>query len=759
MNSTRPIGNNLFVCFHDQDKQKPILTFENISPERLEHLNKQGYGVFETINEFFGGRRITENLSRLCAVYADLDISKDEDKMPEIKRDEQKEKLITAINSYCPATYYIITKNGVQPIWLIDEASTDAATQDIYRRVIEGIIKWTKQYGNKGDPVKDVVRVLRVPGYYHQKSEPFLVTRREGNGKTYTLDELKRYFWVEPQQQPTQESISESDNPIYRAIDDLDIKQVVIDVWKELKHDAYFDDKYGHLWVDGVDTATFVGREGNKNYIATTSSDYPARGNAITYIAQTLGVSNKAAFKWLIEKYNLNEKVLSETVGLDIEQRLKLLFSDPQTRKEAALKIAQHLVTKYFIRTIDGKKDRELYLYKEGVYVTGTNTLRKEVQNILGELATSHYKNEIVDKVKDLTLVERKVFEVDPRYINLKNGVLDLKTNELFEHDAKYLFTYQIPVIYNPNATCPTINQFLKDILSEPDIQIIQEWFGFSLYRHYFIKKALICVGERDTGKTTLLNLLTDFIGTSNIAGVSLQKLAGDKFSAAHMYQKHVNLYDDLSSKDIQDNGAFKMATGNGYIPGEFKFGDQFVFRNFAKLTYTCNKIPNVADTNDDAYFNRWIVIEFNRPVPEDKIDKHLLSKITTPDELSGLLNWALEGLHRIINNQSFNYAKDPDEIKVQMLRSGSTIANFAYDCLEKAENDDWISKEEMYRKFTDYANRNSLALVTMNKFGKQLPKYADYISDGKKSVFNPATNRNKQDTGWRNVKFKDYEE
>ena len=49
----------------------------------------------------------------------------------------------------------------------------------------------------------------------------------------------------------------------------------------------------------------------------------------------------------------------------------------------------------------------------------------------------------------------------------------------------------------------------------------------------YFIKKAIIFVGERDTGKTTLINLLASLMGKGNVSGVSLQRITSDKFATA----------------------------------------------------------------------------------------------------------------------------------------------------------------------------------------------------------------------------------
>lgn len=412
--------------------------------------------------------------------------------------------------------------------------------------------------------------------------------------------------------------------------------------------------------------------------------------------------------------------------------------------------IADYLIGRFHLKTL-GEKKRDIYLYKNGIYVFGENTIRAEIQRILGSLVSKHYKNEIFEKIKDSTTTDRKEFNVSRDLINLESEVFDIKTGKITKHDPKNLFLNKIPTSFSKDADCPTIKKFLSEILDNDYIPVIQEWFGYALYRSYFIKKAIIFVGEGDTGKTTLLRLLERFIGKDNVSGVSLQKITSDKFAVANFYNMHINIYDDLSFKDVNDNGAFKIATGGGSITGEHKFGEQFQFENYAKLTFACNKIPDVKDPNDAAYFGRWIIIHFRHEITSP--DKFLIDKITTSEELSGLLNFALAGLKRLLANQNFSYDKAPHEIKKEMQRSGSVIAQFVHDCLKEATGK-WISKANTHEAFVQYARSKNLPADTMENLGKKIRNYCDYIIDGKKSEVNPLTHNKIQVTGWRNVEL-----
>lgn len=448
------------------------------------------------------------------------------------------------------------------------------------------------------------------------------------------------------------------------------------------------------------------------------------------------------------QEQQLKTSALSQLEELEVfddefdREHLKKSFEIDKAR--GSYKIAEYLVGRYKIKTI-GNREREVYIYQDGMYVLGLGFIRKWLHFLLEEDCKSHTKNEIIEKIKDLSATDREEFVVDERYINLNNGVFDLIENKLLPHSHKLPFLHKIPVNYAPETDCLNIKKFLSEILDEPTVATIQEFVGFGLYRRYFIKKALILVGEPNTGKTTLLRVISRLFGKDNISGISLQKITSDKFSSAHLYQKHINSFDDLSFRDINDTGAFKIVTGGGSITAEYKFGSQFQFENYAKLIFACNKIPDVKESDDEAYFSRWIIAKFNREV--EKVDNFLIDKLTTPEEMSGFLNFAIEGLQRILNEQAFSYRKTPEETKEEMMQSGSSLAGFVSTQLIK-EPEHWLSKDELYEAFKSHALENKSLILTKTNFGKKIRQYAPYIDDGKKTI------NKKQVTGWRNVAF-----
>lgn len=388
----------------------------------------------------------------------------------------------------------------------------------------------------------------------------------------------------------------------------------------------------------------------------------------------------------------------------------------------------------YDFKTIYGKTHEEIWMYDGGIWKPdGRELIETYSETLLDSYAKTKVVNEIVKKIKRQTSISREEFDKIPdELIPLQNGVLNFKTNVFSKYSPDYYFKTKLTSEYNKNINCPKFIGFVEEVFYPDDIPVIQEWMGFSLYRRYFIKKGLILTGPQDTSKTLWLSILIKFIGTSNTSGINLQRITNeDKFALASLYNKYVNAYDDLSSKDINNGGGFKMSTGGGYITAEVKFGDPFQFIPFAKQTFTCNKIPPIKDTDDLVYYDRFMPIECDNVVEDERKDPFLIDKLTTKEELSGVLNWALEGLNRLLKNGKFSYNKSSEEVKRIMDRSGNHLAGFVQDCLVEKEGIK-ITKDQMYELYSLWIRQNKLTRKSKSQLGRDLPRYCSSITTGR---------------------------
>lgn len=456
------------------------------------------------------------------------------------------------------------------------------------------------------------------------------------------------------------------------------------------------------------------------------------------------------------DEYIQNIQDTGSHSGMPQSSDAKAMLSDPQRKAAGIERIAVELINEYHVKTVGESKRAEIYVYKDGYYqVVGERFLKRILEEYLQETASPYIVHTIVEKVKNKTSTELKEFsEISKDLVNVKNGILNIKTKRLIDHCPSYLFIHQFPVKYNPNCHAPKITKFVNETFTSEEIPVVYEMVGSLLYRKVLAKKAFIFVGPANTGKSTLLNLLIRFVGEKAKCAVSLQALCNDKFATSRLLGMHASIFDDLDERDIRNVGRLKVITGNGWIDGQKKFGDSFEFKNYATLIMSCNTIPSVKAIQDSAFFGRWIIFHCENVVTEK--NSLLEEELATDNELSGLLNKALDGLNTVLKNEKYSYSlTTDDEIRMEMMQStaSGSIAMFMRDRLE-TEMGNFISKDMTYNVYVDYCTDNELAPETKVMFGKKL------LQLGTKLKIQDSTRTlDKKERGWKNIKIKNEDE
>lgn len=150
---------NIYIAIHDVDKD----VLQDPDPRHFKFLNDKGYGIFKTVN-MFKKKRTVDNVCSLDYFYADLDGGDKEYQIKLLKK--------------CPRpTSLVESKNGFHVYWKISTNMIEKYGKQLaidYYLFIEALIVNCLK-ADQG--AKDIARVLRVPGFFHQKdpSDPFMV--------------------------------------------------------------------------------------------------------------------------------------------------------------------------------------------------------------------------------------------------------------------------------------------------------------------------------------------------------------------------------------------------------------------------------------------------------------------------------------------------------------------------------------------------------------------------------------------------------
>ena len=446
----------------------------------------------------------------------------------------------------------------------------------------------------------------------------------------------------------------------------------------------------------------------------------------------------KSALEWICDKYGFQDKLeesrkryLEQQQNSEQNEKLKVRskFIDLISGREKKWGEATEILTDYVksklkLYTTKDDNKSEVWVYKEGIYVPqGKSEIKLLLRKLLDKWYSQYIYGLVSAKIEPDTFIDSSFF-FSRNYrdeIPIENGILNIFTRQLTPFTPEKIFFTKLPVKYNPNATCPRVDKFLEDVLANVnDKNVFYELGGFCLVNEYTFEKAFMFVGNGRNGKDKCLELIKRSIGVENCTSIPLTALMPDSFVIGELFSKKVNLAGEISNQDLKDTSMFKAATGRSLISAKRKFLNNINFVNYAKFVFACNELPMVYDISR-GFWDRWILLEFPNTFvtkeeyerAEDKThlkirDEEIIEKITTPEELSGLLNKFLDGLHVLFHNRNFSITQGTDEIKNLWIRKSNSFMAFSLDCLE-GDYDSRISKKELRRKYISYCKKHNI--------------------------------------------------
>lgn len=390
--------------------------------------------------------------------------------------------------------------------------------------------------------------------------------------------------------------------------------------------------------------------------------------------------------------------------------------------QEKGLKFLPFVLAKHLSETRDVYYGGESFLiYENGVYnISG----EKEAGRIIMDYMLPNYC--IMASIRDCRdqwdiLVSKDFddFNRNPYLVNVRNGLLDIRDMSFKEHTPSYLSTVQLNVEYNPQVDCPQFKKFLNEVLDCKLIPLVQEIVGYLLTTNTASQKAFVFWGPARTGKSTLLWVVEYLLlGKKNVSNIPWQEI-GDKFKTAELLGKLANVFSDLPSKSIDDTGIFKVVTGEDYLMAEKKNKNPFKFKPFARLVFSCNELPRNYVDRTEGFYRRLIIVPFSRQIEKSKIDKALKYKFQREKE--GILNWALEGLKRLYeNNFEFSENELTDGVKKEYKRENNNVISFVEECCE-LDGLFSCSRIELYEAYKEFCVEAGLKALSQIKFNKEL--------------------------------------
>jgi len=361
----------------------------------------------------------------------------------------------------------------------------------------------------------------------------------------------------------------------------------------------------------------------------------------------------------------------------------------------------------------------------------GLQRLREIAPQELQERYTKSLRKEIEERLKTKDVIDYGSIGAPENYVAVDNGLLNLEEFTLQEIEKEDYIVNKLPVNYKPEREIPEIwKEYLEEVQPKENVRkMLQEFAGYSLMswtaKH---ERGLMLLGPTDSGKSVFLDVMRNLLGGENIGQESLQNLANTDWAIADLKGKMANIDHDLDPSAVENVGRIKKLTSGNDMKAERKFEKKFDIKPTAKLMFSANQVPD-RNYEQEAVYNRWLTATFPKTIPPSEQDKDLINKLTTKENLEGILNWALEGLKRLEEQQQFTNDLDPLSTKELWKEWGNSVERFISNyCITKRD----LSKEErqerdlrshvstVYQVYQEFAVVNGFEVETKKGFTQQ---------------------------------------
>jgi len=279
-----------------------------------------------------------------------------------------------------------------------------------------------------------------------------------------------------------------------------------------------------------------------------------------------------------------------------------------------------------------------------------------------------------------------------------KAGLLHLPTMETMMPTPSFYTHNALPFAFDKSAPMPTMFlKFLTDVLvDQGSIDTMQEMFGYLLTPDTRHQKIFLIVGPKRSGKGTIARIIRALLGDENVCGPTLSGMS-NQFGLAGLIGKLLAIISDarLSSRADQVAIAERLLSisGEDAISIPRKHLGDFTGKLPTRFLVLTNELPRLTDASG-ALASRFVIIQTKRSFYGEE-DTGLTGKLMA--ELPGILNWAIEGHHRLAATGHFNQPEASKHLVQDMADLGSPVAAFVRDECVIGDGRS-IERQELYR-------------------------------------------------------------
>jgi putative DNA primase/helicase len=280
-----------------------------------------------------------------------------------------------------------------------------------------------------------------------------------------------------------------------------------------------------------------------------------------------------------------------------------------------------------------------------------TKSYKKNLEKWLRGCESWSRINAMTKLVRDEPGVEGDHRKIDdkPMFLNCANGVLDLKKRELRKFRGSDLLMRQTAVRYDPKARSERWDAFLLKVVPDAKTrEFLQRFVGYCLTADVSERAFVVIHGPRGrNGKSVFLRVLQELLGPYATTAAPGLLMAREKDAhpaeIADLHGARLVVASETRKGRTFDEEQTKRVTGNDILKARRMGENWWSFYPTFKLIVVANHRPRVKDASD-SFWDRIILILFKTRIEKAQEDRDLIDKLTSGRELSGILNWAVDG-------------------------------------------------------------------------------------------------------------------
>ena len=318
--------------------------------------------------------------------------------------------------------------------------------------------------------------------------------------------------------------------------------------------------------------------------------------------------------------------------------------------------------------------------------------------------------------------------------VAMANGILDIGgccepgkiKNEISQvlssHSSDWFSLTKLEYPFDLSANCPRWKAFMAETMDSDQtrIDLIQEWMGYLLWPSTSQQKWIIFEGEGGNGKGGCFAVVRLLLGDRNISNVTIDRF-DRPFDLCQTIGKAVNISADLGELDKVAEGNIKQFTGGDVMSFDRKNRDAVSAKPTAKLMAAWNSRPRINDRSSGMW-RRMIIVPFDRKIQDEKRIIGMDDPAYWSREASGIFNWSLVGLNRLLTNGRFTISPRCEAAIAEFREASNPTAMFLEDHVTLSPSST-IGSAYLYRLYREWSVSTGHSPLSETNFGREFLK------------------------------------